>query len=125
MGTSVKMAATVRAFTRVLASGSQSAAGVGGVRTCYSKTRPNMALTKESKVICQGFTGKQGTFHSKQALEYGVIGHNVIVPKNIRKWVVHAHPPEIGLNIGTYYGLNVLQVFLCRMIIDYLSSDNF
>merc|ERR1712183_621736 len=71
MGTSVKMAATVRAFTRVLAAGSQSAAGVGGVRTCYSKTRPNMALTKESKVICQGFTGKQGTFHSKQALEYG------------------------------------------------------
>jgi len=65
------MAATVRAFTRVLASGSQTASGVGGVRTCYSKTRSNMALTKESKVICQGFTGKQGTFHSKQALEYG------------------------------------------------------
>merc|ERR1712013_554037 len=62
---------TVRAFTRILASGGQSATGVGGVRTCYTKTRPNMALTKESKVICQGFTGKQGTFHSKQAIEYG------------------------------------------------------
>merc|ERR1712183_1066457 len=71
MGTSAKMAATVRAFTKVLAAGSQTAAGVGGVRTCYSKTRPNMALTKDSKVICHGFTGKQGTFHSKQALEYG------------------------------------------------------
>merc|ERR1711910_163669 len=71
MGTSAKMAATVRAFTKVLAAGSQTAAGVGGVRTCYSKTRPNMGLTKETKVICQGFTGKQGTFHSKQALEYG------------------------------------------------------
>merc|ERR1712215_419565 len=71
MGTSAKMAATVRAFTKVLAAGSQTAAGVGGVRTCYSKTRGNMVLTKESKVICQGFTGKQGTFHSKQALEYG------------------------------------------------------
>merc|ERR1712156_1138605 len=69
--TFVKMAATVRAFTRVLAAGSQTGAGVGGVRTCYSKTRGNMVLTKESKVICQGFTGKQGTFHSKQALEYG------------------------------------------------------
>merc|ERR1712128_239084 len=71
MGLLNTMAATVRAFTRVLASGSQTASGVGGVRTRYSKTRPNMALTKESKVICQGFTGKQGTFHSKQALEYG------------------------------------------------------
>merc|ERR1719385_655211 len=65
------MAATVRCLSRVLAAGSQSASGAGCVRTCYSKTRPNMALTKESKVICQGFTGKQGTFHSRQAIEYG------------------------------------------------------
>ena len=53
------------------ASGSQTGSGLGGVRTCYSQSRPNMALTKDTKVICQGFTGKQGTFHSKQALEYG------------------------------------------------------
>ena len=31
----------------------------------------SILVNKNTKLICQGFTGKQGTFHSEQCIAYG------------------------------------------------------
>nr|KAG5698753.1 hypothetical protein BaRGS_032172 [Batillaria attramentaria] len=60
------MACTGKVLARLSA-----VAGRQNVRKIYTATRPNLLIGSQTKVICQGFTGKQGTFHSQQAIEYG------------------------------------------------------
>ncbi|XP_015753281.1 PREDICTED: succinyl-CoA ligase subunit alpha, mitochondrial-like [Acropora digitifera] len=42
-----------------------------GIRHHYNNTRSNLMIGKNTKLICQGYTGKQGTFHSEQSIAYG------------------------------------------------------
>ncbi|SHO78635.1 Alpha subunit of succinyl-CoA ligase [Malassezia sympodialis ATCC 42132] len=64
-----------KASTNVLRGFQRAASSRGlttsAVRRSYEDTIKNIYVQKDSRIICQGFTGKTGTFHCQQTLDYG------------------------------------------------------
>ncbi|MFK8015198.1 MAG: succinate--CoA ligase subunit alpha [Gammaproteobacteria bacterium] len=71
----------------------------------------SVLVNKDSKIICQGFTGNQGTFHSRQCIDYGTKVVGGVTPgrggeSHLDKPVfntVHEAVAETGADVSMIY----------------------
>jgi succinyl-CoA synthetase alpha subunit len=85
-------------------------------------------IDKDTRVICQGFTGKQGTFHSEQAIAYGTKMVGGVTPN--KGGLLHLGLPVFNTVMEAKKGANpdasVIYVpppFAAQAIIDAIEAE--
>lgn len=66
---------------QVLQRGGRRAFSSSASRKSYDDTIKNLLIHKDTRVLCQGLTGKTGTFHVREALAYGTNMVGGVSPK--------------------------------------------
>ena len=81
----------------------------------------SILVNRNTRVICQGFTGKQGTFHSQAALAYWDAWANVQVPFGPRDSArVPDHWRTFGQRHSPLTGSPRLAINASNAILNYL-----
>ena len=92
----------------LLSSSSGASVSVSGAVARQSSTA-KVWIDANTRVICQGYTGKQGTFHSTQAIEYGTNMVGGVTPKK-----------GGTMHLGTFYYTNTTYQHLQSVILSSL-----
>ena len=72
-------------------------------------------LTNKSKVICQGFTGAQGTFHSERAIDYNTNIVGGVTPE--KGGTKHLNVPVFNTVAEAKKKLDVMQVVFLFLLL--------
>ncbi|CAI5935069.1 unnamed protein product [Closterium sp. NIES-64] len=70
-----------RAVTTLLRAAAQARRYSSSSSSVATAHQPAVFVDKTTRVLCQGITGKNGTFHTEQAIEYGTNMVGGVVPK--------------------------------------------